>query len=125
MGQLTGHGVLLPDYRTVSTARIGSEWVYSIDNNRTVFTVLALNDGGATYRYVGPRYVPIPKKVKMGTFTETFGTVSNCYRGQLITRGRLSAQHVNRILRTNGIDRNLTKTEQCEALERLGEFVWP
>ena len=77
--------VLLPDYRTVSTARIGSEWVYSIDNNRAVFTVLALNDGGATHRYVGPQYVPIPKEVKMGTFTETFGSVSNCIRGQLKT----------------------------------------
>ena len=27
--------------------------------------------------------------------------------------------------RGDGTDRNMTKTEQCEALERLGEFVWP
>ena len=35
-GQLAGHGALFPDYRTVSTGRIGSEWVWFIDNNRTI-----------------------------------------------------------------------------------------
>jgi hypothetical protein len=73
---------------------------------------------------VGKQYVPIPKEVKMANFAETFGTAENCNRGQLIKGGRLSAKHVNRIIRANGIDPNINKKEQCEALERLGEFVW-
>ena len=73
---------------------------------------------------VGKQYGLIPKDVQMHTFSETFGTAENCYRGQLIKGGRLSAQQVNRILRANVIGLNMNKKEQCEALERLGEFVW-
>ena len=99
-------------------------WVYFIDNNRTVFTVITSADSGATHRYVGPQYVPIPKEVQMVTFAETFGTVENCYRGQFISGGRISTQQFNRSVRANDIDANMTKTKKCEALERLGEFVW-
>ena len=123
-GQLAGRRVLFPDYTTVSTGRVGSDWVYFIDNNRTVFTVCTRDDSGATHRYVGPQYVPIPKQVQMVKFAETFGTVENCYRGQFISGGSISAQQFNRIVRANDIDANMTKTKKCEALERLREFVW-
>lgn len=123
-GQLGGHRISFPHYTTDSTGMVGPEWVYFIDNDRTVFTVFTDDTGGSIQRYVGPRYVPIPKEIKMATFTETFGTVKNCYRGQLIREGKISVQQFTRILRANDIDRSVSKTEQCEALERLGEFIW-
>ena len=123
-GQLGGNRVLSPDYTTVSTGRIGSEWVWFIDNNLTVFTVLARNVGNATRRYLGPQYVPIPKEVQMVTFRETFGTVEDCYKGQLKRGGRISPDQFKRIVRANDIDANMTKMKKCEALERMGEFAW-
>ena len=123
-GQLGGHGISFPHYTTDSTGMVGSEWVYFIDNDLTIFTVFTVDTGDSVQRCVGPQYVPEPKEVKMATFTETFGTVPDCYRGQLKHGGRISVDQFTRILRANGIDRSVSKTEQCEALERLGEFIW-
>ena len=74
------------------------------------------------WRLVGRQFVPISKE--MLNFSEIFGTAENCNRGQTKTRGRLSAQQINRILRANDIDQNMNKIERCKALERLGEFIW-
>ena len=123
-GQLGRHHFSLPHYTVENTGLIGSEWVYFIDNNLNVFTVVTNDTGDSIQRYVGLPYVPIPKEIKMATFTKTFGTVKNCYRGQLIRGGKISVQQFTRILRANDIDRSVSKTEQCEALERLGEFIW-
>lgn len=123
-GQLGKHRFRYPQYTVENTEMIGSEWMYFIDNDLTVFTVVTRDTGDSIQRYVGPPYVPIPKEIKMTTFTETFSTVKNCYRGQLVRGGKISVQQFDRILRANDIDRSISKTEQCEALERLGEFVW-